>query len=89
MSNAEGSDILEVVRQIIAKQLTKDVSLIKDTSVLTELGVDSLDVVEIIFALEEKFDVDIPFNANESDSMKMETVGQIADEVRKIVDAKA
>ena len=38
-----------------------DVSL---TATLEELGIDSLGVVESIFAIEEEFDIEVPFNAN-------------------------
>ena len=46
---------------------------------------ESLDVIEIIFALEKKYDVAIPFNANESAALAFETIGQVAEAVSKLV----
>jgi acyl carrier protein len=59
----------------------------RDTQ-LTELGLESLDVIEIIFALEEEFDVEIPFNANDTQSVNLDTVGNVITAVRQYVDEK-
>ena len=41
-----------------------DVADVSLTATLEELGIDSLGVVESIFAIEEEFDIEVPFNAN-------------------------
>ena len=47
--------------QIIAKQLgIEEINVNADSSVVEDLGADSLDVVELIMALEEEFDIEIP-----------------------------
>ncbi|MDP4034234.1 MAG: acyl carrier protein [Pseudorhodobacter sp.] len=50
---------------IIAEQAVLDVSDISLAATPQELGVDSLGLVETIFAIEEAFDITVPFNANE------------------------
>ncbi len=52
------------VIRIIAEQAVLDVSDVKPESTLDELGIDSLGLVESIFAIEEAFDIQVPFNAN-------------------------
>ena len=59
-------EIQAKVIQIISEQLGKDESEIKMTSHFTEdLDADSLDTVELVMALEEEFDIDIPDEAAE------------------------
>ena len=47
-----------------------------------------LDIVEIIFAIEEKFDIQIPYNANDQE-MEFETVGHVVDAVKKVIEEQA
>lgn len=56
-----------------------------------ELGLDSLALVEAIFALEEEFDISIPFNAQdpEASSFDMSTLGGLVIEVEALVAASA
>ena len=58
--------IEEVLRGIVAKQTHLDPSVITPESVLSELGVTSLDLVEIIMTIEDKYDVTIPVDAVEA-----------------------
>ncbi|AZV78296.1 acyl carrier protein [Parasedimentitalea marina] len=53
------------VFSIIAEQAILDPSDVTLYSTLDDLGIDSMGVVECIFAIEEEFDISIPFNANE------------------------
>ena len=50
---------------IIAEQAVLEPSDVTLDSTLDDLGIDSLGLVESIFAIEEEFDISIPFNANE------------------------
>lgn len=70
-------DIIQAVRQIVAQQLNRDASEIGDETNLEEAGYDSLDVLETIFAIEEKFSIRVPFDANDPDVKGMKTVGDI------------
>ena len=56
--------VKDKVVQIIAGQGLLDVADVSLTATLEELGIDSLGVVESIFAIEEEFDIEVPFNAN-------------------------
>lgn len=57
--------VREKVIAIIAEQAVLDVSDVRMDVSLEELGIDSLGLVEAIFAIEETFDVSVPFNAND------------------------
>ena len=57
-------DIKDKVIEIIAEQAVLEPSDVTMDSTLEELGIDSLGLVESIFAIEEAFDISVPFNAN-------------------------
>ena len=61
-----GETITDVIMKVIAKQAHLDPSVIKPESVLAELGVTSLDLVEIIMTIEDEYDVTIPGDAVEA-----------------------
>ena len=58
-------DIRSKVIEIIADQAIIETSDVNDESTLEGLGIDSLGLVESIFAIEEAFDIQVPFNANQ------------------------
>ncbi len=58
-------DVKSKVVEIIAEQAVLEVSDITLESTLESLGIDSLGLVESIFAIEEAFDIQVPFNAND------------------------
>ncbi len=60
-----GHDIQTKVREILAELAMLDMKDVTADSTLEELSVDSMALVEAIFALEEAFDIQVPFNANE------------------------
>ena len=57
--------IRDRVIRIIAEQAVLEPSDVTPDSTLEDLGIDSLGLVESIFAIEEEFDINVPFNANE------------------------
>jgi len=57
--------VKDKVVEIIAEQAVLEPSDVTLDGTLEELGIDSLGLVESIFAIEEEFDITIPFNANE------------------------
>jgi acyl carrier protein len=59
------SSVEQKVVAILAEQTVLDPSDVTLDSTLEGLGIDSLGLVETIFAIEEAFDVSVPFNANE------------------------
>ncbi len=58
-------NIASQVIDIIAQQALLEPSDVTQDSTLDDLGIDSLGLVESIFAIEEAFDITVPFNAND------------------------
>ncbi|MGH1465508.1 MAG: acyl carrier protein [Cognatishimia sp.] len=58
-------NVKDKVIAIIAEQAVLEISDVTMESTLDDLGIDSLGLVESIFAIEEAFDITVPFNANE------------------------
>ena len=83
--------IASQVIDIIAEQAMLDPTEITLESSLAELGVDSMGVVECIFAIEETFDISVPFNANEpsQSDFDISTVGSITKAIEKLVNEAA
>lgn len=81
-------DVAAEVVAIIAKRVQPARASLDLDQSLDELGIDSLQVVEMIFDLEEKFDVEIPFNANSS-ADTFGTVGDIVTAIRGLVAEKS
>ena len=72
--NAKTNSTYEKVREIIANQLSVKAEQITEKSNIAEdLGADSLDVVELVMALEEKFEVEIP----DSEAEKLKTIQDV------------
>ncbi|MBN8631875.1 MAG: acyl carrier protein [Rhodobacterales bacterium] len=77
---------------ILAKQLLVAPEEIAPDARIVDLGLDSLGKVEAIFALEERFDITVPFNANEPDQPDFDfssVPGIIADVERLIAQRTA
>lgn len=72
---------------IIAEQAVLDVDQVSPEMRLDELGIDSLGLVEAIFAIEETFDITVPFNANapEKSSFDMSSVASVIAAVEDLV----
>ncbi len=72
------SNIEERVKKIIVEQLSvKEEQVTNDASFVDDLGADSLDTVELVMALEEEFECEIP----DEDAEKITTVQQAIDYV--------
>ncbi len=69
--------IIDDVRSIIAKSLNIPAEQLTPDKRLDELGAESLDVIEIVFALEEKYDIAIPLQG--SDASRMSASGKSED----------
>lgn len=79
--------VLDQVIAIIAEQAVLDVSDVSAESTFEELGIDSLGLVESIFAIEERFDISVPFNANEpgESDFDISSVASIAKAVEGLI----
>ena len=69
------SNIEERVKKLICEQLgVKEEEVQSDASFVEDLGADSLDTVELVMALEEEFETEIP----DEEAEKLQTVGDVA-----------
>ncbi|MDD4568514.1 MAG: acyl carrier protein [Tepidanaerobacteraceae bacterium] len=72
-------EVLDNIKQIIADQLGIDEDeVIPEASFIDDLGADSLDIVEMIMAFEEEFDMEIP----DEDAEKIKTVQNVIDYIK-------
>ena len=75
---------------ILAEQAMLEPSDVTLNSTLEDLGIDSMGVVECIFAIEEQFDITIPFNANEPEKSDFDisNVASIYAGIEKLISEK-
>ena len=75
-------EVLEKVKGIIVEQLgVAENAVTMEASFIDDLGADSLDIVELVMALEEEFDIEIP----DSDAEKVVTVGDVVAYIKENV----
>ena len=75
-------EVFEKVKAIIVEQLgVTETSVEMDASFIDDLGADSLDIVELVMALEEEFDMEIP----DADAEKVVTVGDVVEYIKENV----
>jgi acyl carrier protein len=71
--------VFEKVKKIIVEQLgVEEDEVTRESSFIDDLGADSLDIVELIMALEEEFDIEIP----DSEAEKIASVGDAVDYIK-------
>jgi acyl carrier protein len=72
--------ILDKVKAIIVDQLgVEDEEVTMEASFIEDLGADSLDIVELIMALEEEFEIEVP----DEDAEKLTTVGFVVEYIKE------
>jgi acyl carrier protein len=93
-------DAADEIKGIIGKVLKIEPGALKAESRLSEMAADSLDLIEMVYMFEERFDISMELEARESSfavkikrngqvqNVEFNTVGEIVDVVRQIVDAK-
>ena len=75
-------EVFEKVKGIIVEQLgVAEASVTMEASFIDDLGADSLDIVELVMALEEEFDIEFP----DADAEKVTTVGDVVDYIKENV----
>ena len=80
LSKIETEEIFEKVKGIIVEQLgVAETAVNMEASFIDDLGADSLDIVELIMALEEAFDIEIP----DADAEKVVTVGDVVEYIKE------
>ena len=71
--------MLEKIQEIVAEQLSCDVSAVTETTSFKEdLNADSLDLFELVMALEEEFDTEVP----DEEAEKITTVGDVVEYIK-------
>ncbi len=82
--------VKERVIEIIAEQAMLEVGDVTPEAAPEDIGIDSLGLVETIFAIEEEFNIDIPFNANEpgKSDFDISSVAAITEAIAALVVAK-
>jgi acyl carrier protein len=65
MSEAVKDTVRDRVVAILAEQAVLEPGEVRMNASLQDLGIDSLGLVEAVFAIEEAFDIQVPFNAND------------------------
>jgi acyl carrier protein len=69
-------NVAEEIKKLISESLSTDINEIKeDSKFVDDLGADSLDIVELVMSMENKFDIEIP----DEDAQKIKTVGEAID----------
>jgi len=80
------ASVFDRVKSIVVEQLGVEASAVTPQSkVVEDLGADSLDVVELVMALEEEFDMEIP----DEDAEKIATVGEAVSYIESHAEAPA
>ena len=75
--------LFDEVKEVVVEQLSVSPDEVKEESKFADdLGADSLDVVELVMSLEEKFDIEIP-------DEEAENIATVADAIKFIENAKA
>ena len=83
--DGDGMDIANKIFDIVAKEKRLDRQTLSLDTKLEDIEIESVDLVEIIFAIEDEFDIDIP--QDESD-FKLETMRDIVDGVKRLIAEK-
>ena len=82
LETMSSEEVFDKVKEIIVEQLgVAENSVTEEASFIDDLGADSLDIVELIMALEEEFDIEIP----DSDAEKVVTVSDVVDYIKENV----
>ena len=73
--------------EIVAKQAKADPATLSRDTKLADLELQSIDVVELVFAIEEKFDIEVPYSPSDQNAagISFQSVGEIIDAVDKLV----
>lgn len=75
--------IFEKIKNLLAEQLDADENdMTMDTDIAKDLGADSLDVVELLMAIEDEFDIEVPDEQIES----IKTIGDLVEYIQSNID---
>jgi acyl carrier protein len=77
MERPMSAEVKDRVIAILAEQAVLEPEQVRPDSTLQDLGIDSLGLVEAVFAIEEAFDIQVPFNANDPTASDFD-IGSVA-----------
>jgi acyl carrier protein len=77
-------NVEDKVVEVITREQHLEPGVVKAESTFAELGIDSLDGVNILFALEEEFKVDIP----DAVAQNMKSVSQVVDSLTRVIEGR-
>jgi acyl carrier protein len=82
--------VADRVREIVASHSLRSFDEVALSDRISDLGLDSLGVVEVIFAIEESFEISVPFNANDPNqgALDLSTVGALVKAVEGVIAAQ-
>jgi acyl carrier protein len=82
--------VADRVREIVASHSLRSFDEVALSDRISDLGLDSLGVVEVIFAIEESFEISVPFNANgpNQGALDLSTVGALVKAVEGVIAAQ-
>lgn len=91
MSEDVRDTVRDKVISILAEQAVLEPGEVRMDATLADLGIDSLGLVEAVFAIEETFDIQVPFNANDPKASEFDisNVETMVRAVEKLIDANA
>lgn len=81
------ADVAADVMALIAQKVRVERPNLHLSDKLEELGIESIDAVELIFDIEEKFNIQVPYNAN-NPRTEFDTVGDVVRAVEELVSGK-
>ena len=91
MPDTMQDSVSDRVIAILAEQAAVEPAQVSTEATLEDLGIDSLGLVETIFAIEEAFDIQVPFNANDPAATEFDisTVASMVRAVESLIAARA
>ena len=85
MSEVDTNTVEGKIVEIVANQRRVDPSTLSLSDRLEDIEIESIDLVEIIFAVEDEFDIDVP---QDRDAMKLDTLQDVVDGVKRLIEEK-
>jgi len=82
------ADMEASLLEIIKEHTVGFVGELTPQTPIADLGIDSFSIVEIIYEVEEKLNIEVPFNANENPLGDMKTVGDLIQAVKDLAKVK-
>lgn len=81
-------EVTSKIIEILKKHMKEPRDDINSSTALTDLKIESLDLAMIVFDIEDSFQIEIPYNANE-DMEDFKTVGSVVERVKSLIEGKA